>query len=479
MVVMALIAQGTPTHAQGTDASLSAIVAQLRSGNNQQALDLARSQARLHPRDCRLPSLEGIALTGMHREEEALAAFDRALSVCTTYIPALEGAAQIRYKRKEKQSIPMLERITTLEPANLPAQAMLASALRNSGDCQAALPHFALSRPAFENKPEWMEGEAACLAANGDDGGALALYRALQSTQPNDGYVYDIAYLEWKMGAKAQALETLEALLTAGVYAPALSLGSQLCEEQGNTPRAVELSRKAILADPDNVRNYLEFANIAFTHNSFDVGIQMVDVGLKRIPDSAELYLARGVLKAQVTDRVQAAVADFEQAHRLDPKLSLSVDAIGIAKSQLHEDADSIRLFEEQAKRNPDDPVLHYLLAEQLSQKEGADKETLEQAIAAAERAIALDPHYQPAHDLLAKLYVRADQPRLAIEQALIALAIDPNDQEALYQQMMATRRTGDRAAIQELSRRFDAMRKANTERRQRSDRFHLEEAKP
>ena len=202
----------------------------------------------------------------------------------------------------------------------------------------------------------------------------------------------------------------------------------------------------------------------------------MIDAGLKQLPKAAPLYLARGILRAQITDEIPTAIEDFEYAHKLDPKLSLSVDALGIVKTQQYNDVASRELFEKEAKSNPDDPVLQYLLAEQLSQSSDEGEEILRNAIRAAKRATLLDPHYVPARNLLAELYLRANQPNLAIEQAESALHVEPNDQEALYQKLLATRRLGDRAAVQALSKQFEAIRAANDEHQQKVDRFRLEE---
>lgn len=204
----------------------------------------------------------------------------------------------------------------------------------------------------------------------------------------------------------------------------------------------------------------------------------MVDLGLSRLPDAAPLYLARGVLKAQVAEQIPAAIEDFEQAHRLDSKLSLSVDALGIIRTQKYDDAGSRELFERQAKLNPNDPILQYLLAEQLSQAGEDGKDTLNRAIAAAKQATLLDPGYAPARDLLAKLYLRANEPKLALEQANLALLNDPNDQDALYQKLLAARHLGDRAAVQELSKQFEGIRRANDEHQKILDRFRLEKVK-
>lgn len=232
----------------------------------------------------------------------------------------------------------------------------------------------------------------------------------------------------------------------------------------------------AVLGAPDDVNNYLEFASIAFAHSSFQVGIDMLDAGLKRLPNAAPLYVARGMLEVQLS-RSEAALADFERAHQLDPKLSFAVDAVGIMQSQQHKDTASLDLFEAQAKLHPEDPFLNYLFTEQLAEgTSGENSVRLNAAIRAAKRTIALDPTYVAAHDLLAVLYLRAKQPELTIQQAEIALSIDPNDQTALYQEILARRRSGDTNQIQSLVARFGEVRERNAKKQQATDRYRLQD---
>ena len=46
-------------------------------------------------------------------------------------------------------------------------------------------------------------------------------------------------------------------------------------------------------------RQYVDFASLCVTHRSCDAGITMIDAGLGHAPQSAALYLARGVLDVQ------------------------------------------------------------------------------------------------------------------------------------------------------------------------------------
>lgn len=463
--------------AQAAAPGRAEVIRELQLGDNRAALSVAQTALKRAPGDCGLLSLAGIALTGLQETERALGTFREALANCPEYLPALEGAAQIEFARKGADTVALLRRILAERPDDPTANAMLATALRAQGSCAEALGHYAVAGQAmFPSRPDLLEGYGACLADTGDHRSALAAYGQLLSSHPNDMIRYDVALLQWKTHANNDALATLAPLLTGDHPTSALALASKIHEEKGETPEAVALLREAIVRSPDDLENYLDFAAIAFNHKSFQVGIDVLNAGLRRLPRSAPLFVARGVLEVQISQS-EAAVADFEQAHRLDPKLSFAADATGILHSQEHQSSESLALFEAEAKQHADDPLLQYLLAEQLSEGDAGENGTrLQAAITAAKRAVSLDPNYQAAHDLLAVLYVRANAPELAIQQAEAALALDPNDQDALYQEIMARRRSGDTAQIRVLTARFNEARKENERRQQRVDRYSLQE---
>ncbi len=462
--------------AQGTARNRTEVIEFLKRGDNQSALIAAERLLKTAPHDCSLLSLEAISHTGLHQPELALQNFQKALLYCPAYLPALEGAAQIEYAKGSAGTVTLLERILTVQPRDSTAHAMFATSLRSQGKCFDALSHYQASSSLFPSRPDLLQGYGACLADTGDLNDALTIYQQLLIATPDQTIRYDTAVLQWKTNASDDALATLAPLLTNGQAVPALALASKIHEARGETPQAVALLREAILTSPDDIDNYLDFATIAFIHQSFQVGIDILDAGLKRHPKAAQLYVARGVLEVQLS-RSDLAIADFEQGHRLDPTLSFAVDAVGIMQSQQHESAESLALFEAQAKQHEDDPLLQYLLAEQLSHaEEEKNGEQLAAAIAAAKRAVTLDPKYQAAHDLLAVLYVRSNQPALAIQQAELALALNPSDQDALYQEIMARRRSGETAKIPALTARLMEARSENQRQQQNADRYRLQE---
>jgi tetratricopeptide (TPR) repeat protein len=248
-----------------------------------------------------------------------------------------------------------------------------------------------------------------------------------------------------------------------------LELASSAYEEIGDTPRAVSTLRQAILLDPRNVNLYVDFANIAFDHQSFQVGIDVMSDGLGLQPQAAPLYLARGVLYVQLAE-YDKAEADFERATELDPSQSLSSAAQGLAAIQANDLDRALATVQEKLAQKPDDPILLYVQADILAQM-GAEPGTPEfkMALSSAKKAVSLQPSLAPARGVLAKLYLQDGQNEEAIEQCRKALASDPNDQTAVYRLIQALRKTGNKAEIPDLLKRLASLREqAAKEERER-----------
>jgi len=473
-LLFAAAPRGGAAQSQG---SASEIVELLRERQYEAAEQAAERLLQAAPQDCRLLGLRGLALNGTAKTAEAKRSFEEALRSCPDDLLALEGAAQIAYAEKQADATSLLERIIALRPEDTTTHAMLASLDRSRRDCPAALPHFEASRPLFASHPQLQEGYAFCLASTGEDSRAATNYQELLDSHPNDTVRYNLAVVQAKLRRPADALQTLQPLLAgSGAEAP-LELGSQLAEESGRTPEAVQLLRAAILQQPTNTENYLRFAQLSFTHNSYQVGIDMLNAGLTQLPNAARLYLARGVLEVQLS-QFNKAIADFEKAHRLEPQLSVAMDAIGIMQSQQHRADASLQLFREQAQLHPSDSLLQYLYAEALSEAT-SENDALPRAIAAAERSLKIEPGYQPAHDLLALLYLRANQPERAAQQAEEARKIAPGDQTALYQEIMARRRLGQTAEVQKLVQQLAQLQKTQTDQQRQRRGYVLKDEVP
>jgi tetratricopeptide (TPR) repeat protein len=429
------------------------------------AADAVLATHPTHPEDCRILVMRGMALRGEGRVDDSLQSFQGALNACPHFVPALEGVAQVEYARRSPDAVPVLQELISIKPEDPTAHAMLAVLEWQRGDCASALPQFEKASSLIEQNPEAKREFASCLLAEGEAGRSVDLYRQLMEESPNTQTRMQFAVALWKAKQLDEALAALSPLVETGsANAHALALDAQIAEEKGETPKAIAWLRQAIVLDPSAVKNYVLFATFAFNHNSFQVGIDMVDAGLKAFPGAAPLYLSRGVLRVQLS-QIDGALDDFEQAHRLDPNLSFAEDAMGMIHSQQHDNQGSLEAFRRHAEKNPSDPLLQYLYAEALLESPDSGKpEVQAEAIRAASQAVKLEPDYQPARDLLTVLYMRAGNVSAAKQQAEEALKRNPDDSAALYQEMMADRKLGQKGDVDGLVARLKQIKQSEQE---------------
>ncbi len=214
---------------------------------------------------------------------------------------------QVLYKTGDKRAIPLLERLVKSDPSDATAHEMLGMLEKLAGDCHRAASQFLLAKDAIANHPASLEAYGYCLVKLDKTADAIPVFRQLIPLVPRQAYPsYDLAVLLVSTKNNDEAVKVLEPLLTPDqTDSDVLSLASQAYEATGNTPRAVELQRQAIVFDPTDPSNYVAFAVLCLTHDSFQVGIDMLNAGLKRVPNGSSLYLSRGVLYAQLEDSIR------------------------------------------------------------------------------------------------------------------------------------------------------------------------------
>ena len=99
----------------------------------------------------------------------------------------------------------------------------------------------------------------------------------------------------------------------AGGRAPAElhNLVSRAYLEAGKVQEAYDALRQATRLEPGAAENYIDLASICVEHDNFDLGLEIVDIGLRQLPESWMLYLQRGVLLAMKA-RSGEAEKEFE-----------------------------------------------------------------------------------------------------------------------------------------------------------------------
>lgn len=438
------------------------IAGALRNDDFQKALELLRPALAASPGDAELWAMQGVAYAGEGNQKDALASFQKSLKIAPDYLPALKGAIQIEYDRGSKDAIPLLQRVLRARPEDATSHGMLAILEYQQGNCKDAATHFEKAGALFDSQPSALQAYAACLMKLKEpEKAATVLQRAVALSPDDHRERRFLASVQLLAHQPEAALATLEPLLQSSSPEPdALELASTAYEESKNTPEAVSTLRQAILLDPQNVNLYLDFANLSYTHDSFQVGIDVVTDGINLQPKAAALYFARGVLYVQLA-QYDKGEADFEKAYELDPSQSLSSAAQGLAAAQQDDLDRALAKVQASLARKPNDAILLYLQAEILGEK-GAEPGSPEFQLAmrSARRSVELQPTLAAPRGVLASLYLQAGQYKPAIEQCRKALELDPKNQTALYHLIQALRKTGDQQEIPDLLKRLAQLRK-------------------
>jgi tetratricopeptide (TPR) repeat protein len=456
------------------------ITSALRAGQFDAALNLLQPELDQNPRNPQLWTLRGIAFSGKGDKKESLAAFRHALRISPDYLPALEGAAQIEYDNGSKDAATLLQHVLQLRPNDPTSHAMLAVLAYRRGDCATAVPHFEQSGSLAESQPGALQEYGDCLVRLKQIEKAIAVFtRALAQSDADAGVRSRLASIQIMAQHPKDAVATLQPLLQKDPPdTNVLDLAASAYEADGNTPEAVRLLHHAIVSDPHNLNLYLDFANVSMDHQSYQVGVDMINAGLEAEPKAAALYVARGVLYVQLA-QYDKAESDFEEADALDPRQSIGSAAEGLAAVQANDPSRALATVQSKLAKKPNDAFLLYLQADILTQR-GPDPGTAEfrQAMESAKKAIALRPSLASAHDVLAKLYLQAGQNDAAIAQCRKALSSDPKDQTALYHLIQALRKSGRTEEIPNLLKRLADLRMEGTKEEAAHNRYKLVEEK-
>jgi predicted Zn-dependent protease len=272
-----------PLSAQLSSDDANTVAHELQQNNNAQAVVIADKILNTRPSDCQVLTLRGIALTREGQVSDAQSSFEKALESCPDSLPALEGAAEIAYTKRSAVAAGLLQRILLQRPDDQTTHAMLGSLSFQHGDCAAAIDHFERSLSLVQKSEEAQRELGSCLFSQGDHSKSEETFRRIAEQDPSERNVWQLTVVEWKSKDFDAALSTLQPLIASrSPNSKTFALAAQIAEEKGDTPRAVEWLHTAILKDPSETANYLLFATISFNHASYQVGIDVVNAGLRQ-----------------------------------------------------------------------------------------------------------------------------------------------------------------------------------------------------
>ncbi len=463
---------------QEPSASVTQINSLIRSEKYDQALALAKSALRTHPGDARFWTLEGIIYSLKKDREKGISAFGKALRLSPDFVPALKGQVQLFYLGHDQRAIPLLQRLLVSDSSDQIAHEMLAMLERDRGDCRAASEQFLASKESVMDHAQSLEGFGDCLVRLNQFQEAIPVFERLAELRPaSTNPKYDLAFVLVAAKQYERALQVLEPLLTPGKEdAEIMSLASEAYEATGKTPAAVSALRQAIVLNPREVEYYVSFATICLDHDSFEVGIDMMNAGLSYNPSSAKLYISRGLLYAQLAEYDEAE-ADFKHADQLDSNQTISSYADDLAAMQRNDPDKALNRLRTQLKDHPDSPLLNFLLAKLLMmQTPEPGSAAFNEAKWSSELAVKLKPSLVDARDVLASIYMALGQYELAVEQSRLSLQYVPSDETAAYHLLVSLRHAGDKNEIPELVKHISDLHRESRQKESNRKMYRLVE---
>jgi tetratricopeptide (TPR) repeat protein len=444
------------------------------------------------PKDLRVLNLLGIALTGAGRPEDANARFREALAIDPRFVPALKNLAVNEYTLgRQADAQHHFQAVLELAPDDEIAHVHLGEIQFERTQYRAALAHYEKSSARVAQNPRWMLHHATCLLEQGRRPDAIGLLDRLPA---GDGARFDAGVMLGRYGAHAEAARFFEAARRSGykdAYAAGYNQTLMLIEAedydaairaagelfaQGFKPAelynlvsrayarvdrikdAYDALREATRLEPGVAEHYIDMAMLCLEHENYDLGLEIVDVGLKHRPDSSMLYLQRGVVLA-MKGAVEQAEQEFSRASQAAPDDPAPYVALAMVWMQRGRTPRAVELLRSRARALSSQPVIHYALGIALLRSGAApDDEIGTEALEAFRAAVRLQPSFAQAQSELGKLLLKRGDVTGAIAHLERATALEPENTSPAYVLSQAYRRSGQTARAQELLARVSRL---------------------
>jgi tetratricopeptide (TPR) repeat protein len=223
--------------------------------------------------------------------------------------------------------------------------------------------------------------------------------------------------------------------------------------------------RKAAAVSPQNEKLYTFVADACKDRNDYALGLKVVDIGLRNLPQSARLHYERAMFLTQL-DELDQAKPDFELAGKLAP--GSEIGYLASAHQELLEGniSEAIRTAREGVKRGDENHALLTVLGEALL-RSGASPGQPEFAEAqwALEKAATQLPNDPSAQIALGSLSLMAGRLEDAIAHLEKARRLDPSQPSVYANLAKAYQRHGD---LQQAKDALRALEKLNREQAER-----------
>jgi predicted Zn-dependent protease len=256
---------------------------------------------------------------------------------------------------------------------------------------------------------------------------------------------FDLALCHVGKGEATAAIQILVSLRRAGHdNADVNNLLAQAYIGNSQSGDAFEALNRAAALTPQNEKLYLFVADACMDRQNYALGLRIVELGLRNMPNSARLHYERGMVLA-LLDEFDLAKSDFELAVELAPESETGSMAAAQRDMFAGNMPGAIQVAREAIKNGRENPVLLSVLGEALI-RSGATPGQAEfvEAQTALEKSLRSRPNSSSSHIALARVYILAGRLDDAIVHLEKARALDSSNPAVYANLATAYRRRGE-----------------------------------
>ena len=235
-----------PAHSQSPSASRRQVALALTAHRYQEALRLLTPLLQSSPKDASLWTLRGVSLDGEGLTKESLESFRHALALDSSFMPALEGAAQTAYLHGDPGLCIMLKPCWPHAPDNEVANAMAGALTYRLRECERSVIYFERSRQTVYRNSDAINEYADCLLKQQQPQQAIALLsRAVELYPQSNQFKYNLGVADLQDHRPADAVTVLASLESVN-DADLLNLLAHAYEEANQPDDAFRVLETAI-----------------------------------------------------------------------------------------------------------------------------------------------------------------------------------------------------------------------------------------
>lgn len=229
--------------------------------------------------------------------------------------------------------------------------------------------------------------------------------------------------------------------------------------------KAMDSLKRAASFTPANEKLYMFVADACMGKQAYALGLRVVELGMKSLPNSAQLHFERGMFLT-LLDRFDDAKSDFQLSRKLAPDSEVAYIAGAEQAMYGGNVAEALRISRDGITTGHHGFLLLTLFGE-ASLRSGVipGQKEFEEARQALEAAVAERPNYPSSQLALGKLYLLSGQVSDAIAHLEKARALSPGN-AAVYSNLAAAyRKSGDMQKAQEALAKLAELNQAQAER--------------